>query len=298
MAEKTEDFLEVDPQIRGQNYCCISFVSPEEIIQNKDVFLIQKFLSNIQQRYNHLESLLHKHITDDDRKKHEVTEFHMNNDELQDRYKDFLYVNQEQLESEFYEKNDFKTTVRGVKVRGIYDTQQEAQSKAKKLQNTDRNFNVYIGQVGYWLPWDPNPLKIENQEYAEQELNTLVKKYKENQDKKDVHFQENIDYAKDQAEQASKKALEKEQDSTTSLNADSPTIVTDTSDTTDTSAHHSLNDADPWLQRKEATINNPVPVASEEVNDEQQQHSPEIGGSGFNDPVPDDDSDFGEMVRQ
>ena len=41
--------------------------------------LIQKFLDNIQQRYNHLESLLHKHITDDDRKKHEVTEFSMNN---------------------------------------------------------------------------------------------------------------------------------------------------------------------------------------------------------------------------
>ena len=37
---------------------------------------------------------------------------------------------------------------------------------------------------------------------------------------------------------------------------------------------------------------------SEDVEDEHQQHSPEIGGSGFNDPVPDDDSDFGETVRQ
>ena len=109
-----QDFLEVDPQVRGQNYCCISFVSPEEVIKNKEVFFIQKFLDNIQSRYNALEKLLHEHITDDDRKKHEVPEFKMNDNELQDRYKDFLYVNQEKLEEQFYEKNNFRTTMRGV----------------------------------------------------------------------------------------------------------------------------------------------------------------------------------------
>ena len=42
MTDKNEDFLEVDPQIRGQNYCCISFVSPEETLQNKDIFFVNK----------------------------------------------------------------------------------------------------------------------------------------------------------------------------------------------------------------------------------------------------------------
>ena len=42
-----EDFLEVDPQVRGQNYCCISFVSPENILNNKDVFKMNKFLAFI-----------------------------------------------------------------------------------------------------------------------------------------------------------------------------------------------------------------------------------------------------------
>tara|TARA_B100000575_G_C23142410_1_gene665295 strand:- start:3428 stop:4207 length:780 start_codon:yes stop_codon:yes gene_type:complete len=252
MTDIKEDFLEVDPQIRGQNYCCISFVSPEETLQNKDIFFVHKFLNNIQQRYNHLECLLHKHITDDDRKKHEVSEFKMTNNELQDRYKDFLYVNQEKLESEFYEKNDFKTTVRGVKVRGVYDTQAEAQSKAKKLQQTDRSFNVYIGQVGYWLPWDPNPLKIDNQEYAEQELNTLVKKYKENQEKKDIHFQENIEYAREQSEKASQKNKGNE---TVVNNSSSETVVNDTT----SDAHKSLNydQDDPWLKNKKE-LNNDV----------------------------------------
>ena len=46
-----EDFLEVDPQVRGQNYCCISFVSPENILADKAVWKMHKFLANMQKRY-------------------------------------------------------------------------------------------------------------------------------------------------------------------------------------------------------------------------------------------------------
>ena len=262
-----EDFLETDPVIRGQSYCCLSFVSPEEVLKNKDVFMVGKFLQNIGKRYRDLETLLHKHITDLDRAKHEVSEFKMTNDELQERYKDFLYVNQDKLESEFYEENDFKTTVRGVKIRGSYDTLIEAQSKAKKLQQTDKNFNVYIGQVGFWLPWDPNPHKIDNQEYAEKELNTLVQKYNENQEKKDVHFQENIEYAKEQSElqkrdkdrldkdQSEKDLLDKDQQDETKISIDkstendNETVVNTESDATNIS--EVLNDVDPWLKNKQ-----------------------------------------------
>lgn len=235
-----QDFLEVDPQVRGQNYCCISFVSPEEVLKNKEIFFIQKFLSNIQSRYNALEELLHKHITDDDRKRHEVVEFKMSDNELQNRYKDFMYVNQEKLDEEFYENNNFRTTMRGVKIRGVYDTEAEAKIKAKKLQQLDKNFNVYIGQVGYWLPWDPNPLKIDHQEYAEKELNTLVKEYKENQDKKDIHFKENIEYAREQSKNTNQLLKENE------LSVDNDKIVNKTG----------IEDEDPWIQRKRENDNN------------------------------------------
>ena len=33
-----EDYLEVDDPINGQNYVCLSFVSPETLIQNKESF--------------------------------------------------------------------------------------------------------------------------------------------------------------------------------------------------------------------------------------------------------------------
>ena len=45
--------------------------------------------------------------------------------------------------------------------------------------------NVFVGQVGSWLPWDPDCEQVQEQEYQEQMLNDLVKKYKENLDSRD-----------------------------------------------------------------------------------------------------------------
>jgi hypothetical protein len=45
--EIKEDFLEVDPKIPGQNYVCLSFVSPEKILKQKEVFISSKFLDYI-----------------------------------------------------------------------------------------------------------------------------------------------------------------------------------------------------------------------------------------------------------
>ena len=210
---KEEDFLEADQTIPGQKYVCLSFVSPEDILEKKDIFFNHKFLETIAKQYD------------------------LKHEDLIEKYKDFLYLNQEKLESEFYQKNDFQTTVRGLKVRGSYDTLKEAQFRAKKLQSKDKSFNVYIGQVGFWLPWDPHPHKVENQEYMEGELNNLVKKYKENQQKKDLHFQENVDYAKEQSEIAVKKQeeLKNEEDS----------------NELDESLKNSIEEIDPWLKNKQ-----------------------------------------------
>lgn len=221
-----EDYLETDQKINGQQYCCLSFVSPEKILKNKDVYFVHKFLKTIAKKYD------------------------LDEDTIEEKYKDFVYLNEEKLESEFYEKNDFKTTIRGIKVRGSYDTLQEAQMRAKRLQSLDRAHNVYIGQVGFWLPWEPDTQKVENQEYAEGELNNLIKKYKENQDKKDIHFQENIDYAREQSEKQKKLNTESSDNSDGGTGSTEQVNSTDTSDITETT-HDSLNEVDPWLARKE-----------------------------------------------
>ena len=42
---ETTDYLEVDKPIPGQNYACISFVSPDEIIKQKELFLFNKYMN-------------------------------------------------------------------------------------------------------------------------------------------------------------------------------------------------------------------------------------------------------------
>jgi hypothetical protein len=60
----------------------------------------------------------------------------------------------------------------------------------------DPDHNIYVGQVGKWLPWDPSPAAIPDQEYAEEQLNTLMKKYKENEEAREQFHKEQRDRAR------------------------------------------------------------------------------------------------------
>lgn len=222
----TEDFLEADDAIRGQNYACLSFVSPEDVLKSKELFFMQKFLSNL---------VTEKNI--------DLEQSYI--DDLEDKYKDFIYSRNKDFENEFYEKNSFRTSIRGIKVRGVYDTLPEAQNRAKKLQRQDKNFHVYVGQVGYWLPWDPKPQNVDKEEFYESELNDLVKKYRENQESKDEHFRENVEYAKDQATKKNEQTLLESKGSDGVV--DIPATVGNLEDT--------LQDDDPWIKNKTKGIN-------------------------------------------
>jgi hypothetical protein len=136
-----------------------------------------------------------------------LTDFHgyvkgnlkeMSASKLQEEYDDYMYKNSAQLEDDFFAKNNFRTTVRGLKIRGAYSTKEEAEMRAKKLQKMDADHNIFVGQVGKWLPWDPKPSDIADQEYAEEELNTLMKKYKENEEAREIHHKERRDEARRQ----------------------------------------------------------------------------------------------------
>ena len=130
----------------------------------------------------------------------------------------------------FYKENDFRTTVRGLKVRGVYDTQKEAQLRAKQLQKRDKNFNVFVGQVGFWLPWDPSPGDIPEQEYLNAQLNTLMKSYKDNQSNKDQMRAENKHRMMEQARANNSTEETKAASVEQKLN--------------------SMEDEDPWMKKK------------------------------------------------
>jgi hypothetical protein len=85
-----------------------------------------------------------------------------------------------------------KTTLSGIKVRGAFATYEDACAHAKKLQSADEYFNVFVGEMGKWLPFDPNPdsQTVKDSEYANEQLNTMMKSYMENQEKAKVYHEQ------------------------------------------------------------------------------------------------------------
>lgn len=177
-----EDFLEVDPKIPGQNFVCLSFVSPDKVLKQKEVYNFTKFLEHL---FNGDDQ-----YTIDMREKMMNKEVNTDYDTVKNFYEDWRYTRNEKLEADFYQENDFRTSIRGLKIRGTYDTHKEATVRAQVLRRKDPSFNVFVGQVGSWLPWDPECEQVPEQEYQEEMLNELVKKYKENLDNRDNIYDE------------------------------------------------------------------------------------------------------------
>ena len=223
-----EDFLEEDAEISGQKFCLLSFLSPEKVLANKNLFLFGCFLQTyeFQSRTKALEAYIMKMASEFNTKldaeatsllakdlsgaadvcrKSKVRidtmmdEFHqfvknserdLKESKLKEAYDDFIFANKAKLEDEFFAKNEFRTTVRGLKVRGVYGSQGEAVARSKKLQRQDPLHNIFVGEVGKWLPWDPEPTDVPEQEYAEDQLNNLMKKYKENEEAREQFHRE------------------------------------------------------------------------------------------------------------
>jgi hypothetical protein len=223
-----EDFLDEDTEIPGQRFVLLSFLSPEKVLEKKELFFFQKFLHSyeVEWKTKNLEKYLVKTLTDvnsqlDERVKElekadqqdaaeilrknrlsledVMSDYHAfvqkNRSEIQkttlaEAYDDFLYAQKDKLENEFHEANDFRTTIRGVKIRGVFGNVKEAEIKAKKLQNKDKYHNIFMAEVGKWTPWDPSPHEVKEQEYNNDKLNTLMKKYRENEDSREQFFEQ------------------------------------------------------------------------------------------------------------
>jgi hypothetical protein len=200
------DYLEQDPEIRGQKYVCMSFVSPEDVIKTKQAFMFERFVGKISEDVNALWQQMYETFKDNTdfvdslRKIEDKYDFMFDTERITETYRFFESSHGDELEREFLEKNEFQTTIRGIKVRGSYDTLREAEIRAQVIKRIDAVHNVYIAQVGCWCPWSPNPDDITSQEFAESSLNTLMHGYLKNQEQKDEFYQSRKDKLKDAAE--------------------------------------------------------------------------------------------------
>ena len=102
------DYLEVDNPIPGQNYTCISFVSPDETMKQKELFLFNKFMN---QRCGELENNLSEIIKKcSDELKNKIQrdivdklklELKYTYDQFKNKYDDFKYKFNDELNTAF-----------------------------------------------------------------------------------------------------------------------------------------------------------------------------------------------------
>jgi len=74
-----------------------------------------------------------------------------------------------------------KTEKFGLKIRGCFNTQEEANNHAKRLQKEDATFNIYVVDMYKWLLIPPNHDELDNIHYNDEKLEEIMQGYKENQ---------------------------------------------------------------------------------------------------------------------
>jgi hypothetical protein len=196
------DYLDEDPEIPTQRYAIISFISPEKVIKQRSEFFNEKFVEWLDyewkikgiEKYNaFIAKKYGLKVEDLFKDLEEFAKVHnadVKKTDIHEQYQVFLLKNEKDLDAQFTEKVEFRTNVRGVKIRRVFASLEEAQTMAKVLQRRYPRDNLYIGKVGCWLPWDPSEHVMPEVEYAEQELNELMRKYKENEVNKELFFEE------------------------------------------------------------------------------------------------------------
>ena len=128
---------------------------------------------------------------------------------VDDDYKNFLDKEEDELEKQFNIKYNFQTSVRGFKSRGHFASQEEAELRARLLRETDPSFDVFVGPVGTWLPWDPEAYKTGKVEYMEEELNQLAQEKQKNESAAKNAFEARVKETKQKAIDDNKKNAEK-----------------------------------------------------------------------------------------
>jgi len=205
------DILETDKPIANQSFVCMSFVSPENILKQKNIFFFEEFLKNwdfnksMEKFLQFVNFIAFKYNVSFDDLTNDYKEFIKEEKEnllkssLDDDYKTFIDNNEAVLQKKFDVANNFQTNTRGVKIRGSFPTQEEAELRCKMLREMDPNHDVFVGPVGMWLPWDPDAYKTGRVEYMEEELNQLMHEKKNNETNAKNTFEERVKESKQTA---------------------------------------------------------------------------------------------------
>ena len=207
---KYVDLLDEDKPIAEQKFVCLSFISPEYLLKRKELFYFENFVKqydfnkNMELMTQFINFMAYKYNVDstkvfEDFKGFVEEERQKLEAGVEDDFKNFIDKNEDKLQEEFSRKNSFQTNTRGIKVRGVFPTQEEAEMRCKMLREVDPNHDVYVGPVGIWVPFHPEAYKTGNVQYLEKELNELMHEKKKNEDKATTAFETRVKESKLQA---------------------------------------------------------------------------------------------------
>lgn len=218
---KYVDLLEEDKPIAGQKFVCVSFVSPENIIKQKQAYLFEEFLKkwdlnkSMEKFIQFLNFVSYKYnvsfedITTDFKDFVKEEKEVLSKTTIEDDFKTFLDNNETELDKNFNRLHNFQTSTRGLKIRGSYPTMEEAELRCKMLREIDPNHDIMVGPVGVWMPWEPEAYKTGRVEYMEEELNQLMHEKSKNEVNAKTAFDKRIKETKQKAIDENIKKAEK-----------------------------------------------------------------------------------------
>jgi hypothetical protein len=198
------DLCDEDAPIAGQKFACMSFVSPEHVLKKREMFLFDQFVKqwdftkSMSKYFDFLNFMAYKYNLKIEDLSTDFNDFVKEEDaklkeaSVEDDYKTFLDKQEDRLNTQFSRENAFQTSVRGLKVRGVFGTQEEAEMRCKKLREIDPNHDIFVGPVGMWIPWDPDAYKTGRVEFMEEELNQLHKEKMKNEERAKQEFENRI----------------------------------------------------------------------------------------------------------
>jgi hypothetical protein len=220
---KYVDLLDEDIGIAGQKFSCVSFLSPENVLKKRELYIFNEFvktwdLTKSTEKFsgflNYISfkySLNTENVVADfkDFIEEEGKNIKEQSEGTEDDFKNFKDKHEDRLNASFSKKNNFQTNVRGLKIRGSFSTQEEAEMNCKKIRERDPNHDIFVAPVGVWLPWEPDAYKTGKVEHLEPELNKLMQEKMKNEIKAKEEFDERVKDAKRKAiEDNIKKARE------------------------------------------------------------------------------------------
>jgi hypothetical protein len=208
---KYVDLCDEDAPIAGQKFVCMSFISPEKILKKREIYVFDQFVKqwdftkSMEKYADFLNFLAYKYNLKVDDVIADFNDFVKEEDSklksmpVDDDFKNFMDKNEEKLNEQFQRTHAFQTSVRGLKIRGVYPTQEEAEMRCKKVRELDPNHDIYVGPVGIWIPWDPDAYKTGRIEFMEEELNQLHSEKIKNETKAKEEFDRRVKETKKKA---------------------------------------------------------------------------------------------------